>query len=241
MNHTRNIVFRLDRSKKIVFACTIIFFLCLLLLVGFLIYDKGLAEGKQAIAQNKLISADLVALKQALRAEQQRAVSAEKSAEIDRLAAEEVRVELLSHRNELAELQSNIEFYRSLMAPDEQEKGLGLYGFTLTYDQRSNTYQYKALVTQAGNQNRLLKGTISIRLMAESNDLIKGYVLSALPAFKGTLPAKLRFRFFQTIEGSFKLPDDLTPVSMAVELESTGKAAQKINKTFNWQELLGAR
>ena len=118
MNHTRNIVFRLDRSKKIVFACTIIFFLCLLLLVGFLIYDKGLAEGKQAIAQNKLISADLVALKQALRAEQQRAVSAEKSAEIDRLAAEEVRVELLSHRNELAELQSNIEFYRSLMAPD---------------------------------------------------------------------------------------------------------------------------
>ena len=241
MNHTRSIVLRLDRSKKIMFVCGIVFSLVLLSMGGYAIYHKGLAEGEQAIAKNKLISQELADLQVAFRSEQQRAVNAEKSAEIDRLAAEEVRRALLTYRNDLAELQSNVEFYRSLMAPDELEKGLGLYGFNLSYDQKAGTYQYKVLVTQAGNLNRLLKGEMSIRLMAESNGSLKGYKLSNLPAFSGLMPAKLRFRFFQTIEGSFKLPDDLTPVSMVVELESTGKAAQKINKTFNWQELLGAR
>ena len=241
MNHTRSIVLRLDRSKKIMFVCGIVFSLVLLSMGGYAIYHKGLAEGEQAIAQNKLISQELADLQVAFRSEQQRAVNAEKSAEIDRLAAEEVRRALLTYRNDLAELQSNVEFYRSLMAPDELEKGLGLYGFNLSYDQKAGTYQYKVLVTQAGNLNRLLKGEMSIRLMAESNGSIKEYELSAMPSFTGLMPAKLRFRFFQTIEGSFKLPDDLTPVSMVVELESTGKAAQKINKTFNWQKLLGAR
>ena len=100
-------------------------------------------------------------------------------------------------------------------------------------------------MTQAGGKNKLFKGKLSIRLMVESKDpsakdTIQTFALSDLPGFTGELPAKLRFRFFQTIEGAFKLPDNLTPVSMVVELESTAKAAQKINKTFNWQDLLGA-
>ena len=241
MNHTRTIVLRLNRKKRIVFACTVLFSLGLLLLAGYWVYSTGLANGKQAIAQHTSMTKELAGLERALRSEQQRAVSAEKSAEIDRMAAEEVREALLEYRNELAELQSNITFYRSLMAPDELERGLGLHAFGLSYNEETASYQYSGLVTQAGDQNKLLKGKASIRLMAESNGLIKGYELSTLPDFSGQLPTKLRFRFFQSIEGSFKLPDDLTPVSMVIELQSTGKAAQKINKTFNWQDLLGAR
>jgi hypothetical protein len=245
MNNTRTIVFRLNRSKKIAFVCAIVFSLVLLILVGYFIHSVGMADGRQAVEQNKLIAVELAELQTVLRDEQQRAVTAEKSAEIDRLAAEAVRKELLGYRHELAELQSSVDFYRGLMAPEELDKGLGLYGFHVTYNKRTNSYEYKALVTQAGAKNRLLKGTFSIRLMVESSDsssknAIKAYALSDLPSFVGELPAKLRFRFFQAIEGSFKLPDNLTPVSMAVELESTGKAAQKINKTFNWHDLLGA-
>ncbi len=245
MNNTRTIVFRLNPRKKIALACAIVFSLALLIVGGLFIYNTGMADGRQAVVQNKLITTELAKLQTVFRGEQQRAVNAEKSAEIDRLAAEEVRKELLGYRNKLAELQSSVDFYRGLMAPDELEKGLGLHGFHISYNKRTNSYAYKALVTQAGGNNRLLKGALSIRLMVESSDStakesIKEYALSDLPDFTGELPAKLRFRFFQTIEGSFKLPDNLTPVSMVIELESTGKAAQKINKTFNWQDLLGA-
>lgn len=245
MTDTRTIVFRLNPRKKIALVCAIVFSLALLIVGGLFIYNTGMANGLQAVAQNKLITAELAELQTGFRDEQQRAVNAEKSAEIDRLAAEEVRKELLGYRNELAELQSSVDFYRGLMAPDELEKGLGLHGFHVSFDKRSRSYQYKALVTQAGGKNKLFKGRLSIRLMVESNDAsaeeaIQVLALSDLPGFTGELPAKLRFRFFQTIEGAFKLPDNLTPVSMVVELESTAKAAKKINKTFNWQDLLGA-
>jgi hypothetical protein len=245
MNSTRTIVFRLNPKKKIAIVCGIVFLLALLMAGSNFIYNTGMGDGRQAIVQNELITAELAELQSVFRDEQQRAVNAEKSAEIDRMAAEEVRKELLGYRNELAELQSSVDFYRGLMAPDELEKGLGLHGFHVSFNKRSNSYQYKALVTQAGGKNKLFKGKLSIRLMVESNDssakgAIQVLALSDLPGFTGELPAKLRFRFFQTIEGAFKLPDNLTPVSMVVELESTAKAAQKINKTFNWQDLLGA-
>ena len=245
MNNTRTIVFRLNRRKKTVIVCAIIFSLVLLLVGGCLIYSKGMADGRQAVEQNKLMAAELVELQTVLRDEQQRAVNAEKSAEIDRLAAEAVRKALLGYRNELAELKISVDFYRGLMAPGELEKGLGLHGFHVSFNKRTNSYQYKALVTQAGGKNQLLKGKLAISLIVESSDAtakqsIQTFALSDLPGFDGELPAKLRFRFFQTIEGSFKLPNNLTPVSMVIALESTGKAAQKINKTFNWQDLLGA-
>ncbi|MDB4453332.1 hypothetical protein N9123_00225 [Pseudomonadales bacterium] len=245
MNNTRTIVFRLNRRKKIAIICGIVFSLVLLLIGGCFIYSTGIADGRQAVEQNELMTAELAELQASFRGEQQRAVTAEKSAEIDRLAAEAVRKELLSYRNELAELKTSVDFYRGLMAPDELEKGLALHGFHVSFNKRTNSYQYKALVTQAGGKNQLLKGKFDISLVVESSDAsaknsIQTFALSDLPGFNGNLPTKLRFRFFQTIEGAFKLPDHLTPVSMVIALESTGKAVQKINKTFNWQDLLGA-
>ncbi|MGB2272239.1 MAG: DUF6776 family protein, partial [Pseudomonadales bacterium] len=140
------------------FACTVLFSLGLLLLGGYWVYSIGLADGKQAIAQYASMTKELAGLERELRSEQQRAVSAEKSAEIDRMAAEEVRETLLEYRNELAELQSNITFYRRLMAPDELDKGLGLHAFGLSYNEKTASYHYSGLVTQAGDQNKLLKG-----------------------------------------------------------------------------------
>lgn len=241
MNSTRTIVFRLSHGKRKALIGGFIFTLAVLLVCIYWVYRIGLGAGDQALAQNKAISSELVGLHAALRREQQRSVSAEKIAEIDRLAAEAVRQELLAYRHKLAELQSDIEFYRRLMAPDELEKGLGLYAFRLSYDKSADSYQYSALVTQAGDQNQVIKGSLSIHLVAGPNDSSKLIAVESLPEFTGTLPARLRFRFFQTVEGSFKLPEDLTPVSITVKVASTVKSAQKINKTFNWIELLGDR
>lgn len=219
-------------------------------------YHIGLGEAGPALKKNKRLANDIIELREAARAAQQRAVRAEKTAEIDRLAAESVRQEWLAHRHEVAELENDVDFYRRLMAPDELDKGLAIYAFKLSLDEQTGHYEYSALVTQAGGQNRVVKGSLSISLLVEyvevndsgsdsgAADAIPArqalLSLKSLPEFEGKLPAKLRFRFFQTIEGSFKLPEQGTPVSMVIALESAGKKPQQLEKTFNWQELSGA-
>lgn len=266
MSKGRTIVLRLTPKLRLAAICTIVFLLGIFWLSAYVGYLIGIGDAVTAKAQNVEMSDELISLRESQRKAQQRAVRAEKSAEIDRLAAEDVRQALLAYRNEVADLESDVEFYRRLMAPDELDKGLSLYAFKLSFDNQTQRYQYSALVTQAGGKNQVIKGNLAITLLAQqgssvSADLavtdnednaadsdklvtdtvkLQSMSLADLPDYAGSLPAKLRFRFFQTIEGSFKLPDDITPVSVVVAVKSTGKSAQQIEKTFNWQDLMGA-
>lgn len=261
MSKRRTIVLRLTPKLRLAAICTIVFLLGIFWLSAYVGYLIGIGDAATAKTQNVQMSDELVSLRESQRKAQQRAVLAEKSAEIDRLAAEDVRQALLAYRNEVADLESDVEFYRRLMAPDELDKGLSLYAFKLSFDNQTQRYQYSALVTQAGGKNQVIKGNLAITLLARQGESVSADLaikdkenksadadkvelqsmsLADLPEYAGSLPAKLRFRFFQTIEGSFKLPDDITPVSVVVAVKSTGKSAQQIEKTFNWQDLMGA-
>lgn len=176
---------------------------------------------------------------------QQRAVLAEKSAEIDRMAAESVRGEIVSLRQQVAEQQKDIEFYQGLMAPGSKRKpGIGIHDFNLSAD-GDRGYQYKLVVVQSGNGNRLLKGIVNQYIVGRSlrdgadSEQEQRLPVDLLPQFAGEQPAKLRFRFFQNLEGSFQLPSDFEPLRLEVDIRTTGKKPQKVAQIYRWADLLG--
>lgn len=260
----KTLVIRITRKFRFIAAVFALLLLIIFWLAAYTGYLIGMDEAVVAKAENIELKTDLAASIDSERNARQRATRAEKTAEIDRLAAERVRQELLTYRKEVADLEADLAFYRRLMAPDELEKGLGLYAFKVSLDQQTDQYRYSAVVTQAGGKNQVIKGSVAIYLLAReiTNPVadpvtdpeqqaeaepeaeqapIQRIAISDLPDFAGSSPAKLRFRFFQTVEGAFKLPENLSPVSIAIEIKSTGKSAQQLEKTFPWHQLIGER
>lgn len=172
-----------------------------------------------------------------LRVLSQRVVHAEKTAEIDRMAAETVRQELLGYRKKVASLHKDLAFYRSLMAPDELAKGFTVHQFDVNFDALTNTYSYKGIVTNAGGAGNVISGALSILLTAQKGNETVEQLLSELPDFSEEMPIKLRFRFFQNIEGEFKLPSDYEPVSMVLSarLKASSKPPQR--SVYDWAKL----
>ena len=258
--YAKTLVIRITRKFRFIAALFALLLLIIFWLAAYTGYLIGMDEAVVAKAENIELKTDLAASIDSERNARQRATRAQKTAEIDRLAAERVRQELLTYRKEVADLEADLAFYRRLMAPDELEKGLGLYAFKVSLDQQTDQYRYSAVVTQAGGKNQVIKGSVAIYLLAREitkpvtdpqqqaeaepeaeQAPLQRIAISDLPEFAGSSPAKLRFRFFQTVEGAFKLPENLSPVSIAIEIKSTGKAAQQLEKTFQWHQLIGER
>lgn len=236
MRDYRSLVVRLTpRLKGWLLALSLLSLLSLLLLYR-LGFSRGLDDAVQQVEENHVLRQQRITLQQALDLQQQQRARAEKQSEVDRLAMESLRQDLLAQRHELTALQSDVEFYRGLMAPDELRRGLGVHDFNWWYEADSDRHHYRFLATHADGKNALIKGVASLALSYQQDGVERRQSLGKLPQFDGDSPAKLRFRFFQKIAGSFKLPKDSTPVSMHLELKIKGRGSPRFEQRFVWRE-----
>lgn len=221
----------------------ILLIVLVLLMIGlgfYLSYRFGLAESNRLVKENASLNQSVLELQQGLADARQRAVSANKAAEIARLANEEVRLSLLTYSQEIADLEADISFYRGLMAPDELTTGLAIHDFYLRYDHDTDFFHYTVILTQSAAKHSVLNGSIMMELLVQGPHGIERIAFSDLPGVIDSMPARLRFRFFQRMQGQFKLPQELQPVSIVINAESGSKKPQKVMRSFQWQTLLGA-
>ena len=162
---------------------------------------------------------------------------ARKSAEVDRLANEELRLQMVDYGQQVSALQRDINFYRSLMAPEDEGRGLAIHALLLEFDELKQAFQFTITAKQLGGGNPLLRGEIDAVVRALNDEGVQEQrSLAAMSEFTGDLPAKLRFRFFQNVSGSFKLPSDFSPVSITV---SARAGEQVVEREFRWDEIAG--
>jgi len=217
------------------------------LLVGVLVlvlatYYWGRLSGLGAAADLRESNKDLARLVNQttieLRERKAALVLVKKGAEIDRLAAEAVRGDLLLLRQEAADLQRDVDFFRGLMAPDELQRGLRVHSFDLDFDESSGRYTFKAVITNAGGKGNVVKGELMLKLVATSSGTNKEFLFDELPEFLGSMPEKLRFRFFQNIQGTFKLPADFDPVSIGVSANVKDSGGEYFRASYRWGNLI---
>ena len=151
----QSFVLRLTASN--IFRVILLIALMLLMIaIGFYwSYRTGLAQSHRLLAENASLNDSVAQLQTDLAQSSQRAVSADKAAEIARLANEEVRLSLLTYGQEIADLEADIAFYRGLMAPDELGIGLAIHDFYLSYEEDTDFYHYTAILTQSTNKHSL--------------------------------------------------------------------------------------
>ncbi len=210
----------------------------LALLAVTLSYQRGFSVG---IAGQETALEQLAGMQTALDMAQRRTLELEQQvanvnlgAEVDKKANEEIRREVISLKEKIALLQEENSFYRGLMAPTKNQRGLTFGAVELSQTERPRIYGYKVVMQQLATNHQLLNGSLRYTVVGRAAGEDVAYSLNQLSDSVSAESIKLRFKYFQTIEGQLILPEGFEPLGIELLARSTGKNSVTVEKRFGW-------
>jgi hypothetical protein len=140
----------------------------------------------------------------------------------------------------LGELQSgmsrqadDLAFYKSIVSPADGIAGLRIQRFEIVPGAAAREFVLRLTLIQAMRHDSVAAGLVQVVVSGTLADRPKRYTVGEL---LGRPAAKIpfSFKYFQTVEQAFRLPDDFTPYTADVSITS-GKLRTPLERSFPWK------
>ncbi len=159
----------------------------------------------------------------------------DRSSVMDQRANEEVQETISGLRDRVAQLEQDIVYYRGVVSEEIEDTGLIISQLDIDVTGNPNIYRYKLVVRQRdADGDTYLLGHVNVNLVGRQGDELVILPLRDISAEQDDLDIRLRFRYFQNIEGELALPEGFIPERVqiaAVEIEPIEKT---LDQDFSW-------
>ena len=211
-------------------------------LVGLLLLGSGLYLGQRAAysgmgidpAEYRELQAALPEAEAEIERLQQALSVVQTRHNIDRDSLELVRREIAQQKEQIASLEEGLQFYRSLMSPESIAQGLSLRPIELV-KRGEQRYAYRIVAQQEARKHTLLRGDLYAEVKGRQGEEIVTYPLASLADDLDNNSIKLRFRYFQAVEGELVLPEGFEPDSISVVARSSTPSKAEIREDYPWR------
>jgi len=202
--------------------------------VGWTTYDYGMelagfrqGEAASALARLK----EEIQKREAANLEMRSQVaSAQRQLQIDRATYGDLAKQVKTLSEENAALKEDLAFFQSLMASGGKELGLSINRFRVQPDALPGEYRYRLLLVQSGQRVKEFQGTLQFLVYLEQSD--RKFVLTLPPDDqKSDREYQVNFKFFQRVDGTFKVAPGTTVKSLQVRVFENGVNAPKLTQT----------
>ena len=164
----------------------------------------------------------------------------ERSGLLDQRVNETDQKTLSSLRDQLATLEQDLSFYKNVITKQTDDTGLMVSEWSLKRISKSNRYRYKlALRQQDADGDTYLNGHVNVNLVGTQNGQNTVYSLSELSKEQEQTDIKLRFKFFQDIEGVLTLPDNFLPEYVKIVGVEINPVRKTIDRDYPWIDAKG--
>ena len=154
---------------------------------------------------------------------------------MDKKANEEVTQTARTLRERVAQLEQDILFYRSVMSEDAENSGLTIGQMDIESTGVPNRYRYKLVMRQQeADGDTFLTGYVNVNLVGKQDEGQVMLPLRDISTNEDQLDIRLRFKYFQNIEGELELPAGFVPEQIHIAAVSTAPSDKTINKNFSW-------
>jgi hypothetical protein len=156
----------------------------------------------------------------------------ERTLEIDREASRTAQENLKREQDERLELEKEVSFLKRLI----REGGGGVLkvqDFVLRPTDEERVFAYSVTVSQMIQEFGESAGRVVIKLEGKRGDKDVTLGLDKLPGSRPTTQ-NIRFNHFQNLGGTLKIPEDLEPQILVIEIKPTTKKLIPIIETFPW-------
>lgn len=197
-------------------------------------HKVGMAGQEKALSEVSRLQNELNSSRAQAEELQQRVTNLSMGAQIDRQASEDVRQEVIELKDQLAQMEEENSFYRNLMAPSGNNRGLTFGAVEVVDTDKPREYSFKVVMQQLATNHTLLNGSLTYTVVGKLNGVDATFSLSQLSEDVSTESIRLRFKYFQTVQGTMSLPQGFEPERIELVAKSTGKEAVTIEKRFGW-------
>jgi len=199
-------------------------------------YYQGSSAGFAAMEERDTLVMAYSAAEKEIQQLEQSVANLNLGSQVDRKATEQVRVQVVELKNRISELERDNTFYRDLMRPEGDDKGIEITAPSLVaLPNNSNAYDYKMMVKQLSVNRLQLSGYIEVTFVGKDiNGKRQRFELHQLSEEQIASKIKLNFRYFQRIEGRMVLPDGFSPTRIEFKMVSLKPKKALIEKKFTW-------
>ena len=154
---------------------------------------------------------------------------------MDQRANEEVQDTISSLRNQVALLEQDITYYRSVVSEETEDTGLIISNWDINSTREDDLYRYKLVMRQQdADGDTFLTGHVNVSLVGRQNEEFVTFPLHAVSAEQDQLDIRLRFKFFQNIEGELTLPKGFVPNLVQIAAVETSPFEKTLDQDFSW-------
>ena len=154
---------------------------------------------------------------------------------MDQRATEEVQETVLGLRDRIAQLEQDVVYYRQVVSAETEDTGLVISQLDIDATREANRYRYKLVLRQQdADGDTFLTGHVNVNLVGSQGEEQKILSLRDLSAEQDQLDIRLRFKYFQNIEGELVLPENFVPDRLQVAAVSMEPVEKSINQNFSW-------
>lgn len=164
----------------------------------------------------------------------------ERDALVDKAALERLRAQLKRRQRLTLDLREEVELYKGILQPAKSVDNPQVVSFRLLDETPRSlsdgvVHRFRVILASAQYVQSTVSGQVGITVTGDFNGELRSYAFSKVSA---TESSELRFRFkqYQRLEGQVKLPAELIPRRVVVQV--TTDSLRVIERTFDWPEPL---
>lgn len=140
------------------------------------------------------------------------------------------QVKTLSEEN--AALREDLAFFQSLMTAGGKEGAVSINRFRVQPEALPGEYRYRLLLVQNGQRVKEFQGTLQFVLNLEQGE--RKFVITLPPeGEKNVKDYQVNFKFFQRVEGTFKVAPDAVVKSLQIRVFENGSVAPKLSHSVS--------
>jgi hypothetical protein len=158
----------------------------------------------------------------------------ERSKAINTRAKNEIQTTISELKGEISQLQKDVSFYKEIMAPSDNNKGLQVQIVELSAGSENKRYAYKIVLAQVASNRQYVSGVAAVNLIGTRDGEQEILPLRDVSEVE-ELGINFRFRYFQNFEGELILPESFEPQQLQVVAQSKGKNASRVEKSVVWK------
>ncbi|MCY4356458.1 MAG: hypothetical protein OXD01_02945 [Gammaproteobacteria bacterium] len=190
--------------------------------------DLAQAERAGLIAENKVLQQENAELKRQI-------AILDRGSMMDQHANEEVQGTIRTLRNRVAALEQDVVYYRQVISEETEDTGLVVGALDIGTTVEPDHYRYKLVMRQENaDGDTFLNGHVNVNLIGMQDEEQVVYPLREVSKDVDQLDIRLRFKYFQNIEGELALPDGFAPDRIQIAAMSVEPVEKTINQDFNW-------
>ncbi len=174
-------------------------------------------------------------LEQALLELKGRVALSQYGGELEQQTVEHVRKENLLLQKRVSELEEAVAFYKNVLAPEKNTKGLQIDSISLETTADPRRVRYKLVLTQVANNRSYVSGDLNVTLLGVQNGEKKAIALDAISSEMKKGGTKFKFRYFQDFIGELTLPEHFVPEKIQVVAKAKGRKTIHLEKLFDWK------